>query len=236
MAHADPQAPATYYRLTPEIWAEIGEAYKRGATARKLAQRWKVSPSSIYRHARLGGWTKRDNAEAIARESVSEDAARVVVADARRGAMVEEIEAAFATISWDPDGTPADAAELGHLTLGASGIALQHGDYPRAREFARLAEAYFRIAPSIWPTLLTVTADAVINERYADSLFRLEPDEKNIVKERHWRLRAEALKKAAAADSAQRALRDKLAAYERAYGPAPGSQATPVDATELPLN
>lgn len=222
MANADPEAPATYYRLTPDIWAEIGEAYKRGATARTLAQRWKVSPSSIYRHAGAQGWTKRDNAELMARESMAEDAARTADVAERRAALDEAIAAVFATIAWDPDGTPADPAELGNLTLGVSGMALQHGDYPRAREFARLSELYFRIAPETWPTLLTVVADAVINEQYADRLFARGPDDKNKLKERHWRLRSEARKKADAEAVARRKMRDRLAAYEQRYGPLEG--------------
>jgi hypothetical protein len=77
------EAPPTYLRLSPASWAEVGEAYVNGATAKELAALWKTSPSSIYRHAGLEGWTKKARGDAVARAHV---AARRAEADERRTA------------------------------------------------------------------------------------------------------------------------------------------------------
>jgi hypothetical protein len=65
------EAPPTYLRLSPASWAEVGEAYVNGATAKELAALWKTSPSSIYRHAGLEGWTKKAQGDAVARAHVA---------------------------------------------------------------------------------------------------------------------------------------------------------------------
>jgi len=77
------ETPPTYFRLSPASWAEIGEAYRNGARAKELSALWKVSPGSIYRHAQVEGWTKKDHADDVARAHV---AARRAEADERRAA------------------------------------------------------------------------------------------------------------------------------------------------------
>lgn len=75
------ETPPTYFRLSEASWAEIGEAYRNGASAKELSALWKVSPGSIYRHAGAEGWTKKHHADAVARAHV---AARRAEAQARR--------------------------------------------------------------------------------------------------------------------------------------------------------
>jgi hypothetical protein len=67
MSRAVPEAPATHFRLSQDSWAQIAEAYRNGATARELAARWKVSPTTIYRYACRDGFTKKRDSDAIAR-------------------------------------------------------------------------------------------------------------------------------------------------------------------------
>lgn len=62
-----PNSHATHFRLSPESWVEILEAYRDGATARELAVRWKVAPGTIYRYVRERGFTKKANSDAVAR-------------------------------------------------------------------------------------------------------------------------------------------------------------------------
>lgn len=62
-----PNSHATHFRLSPESWVEILEAYQNGATAKELAARWKVAPGTIYRYVRERGFTKKANSDAVAR-------------------------------------------------------------------------------------------------------------------------------------------------------------------------
>lgn len=62
-----PNGHATHFRLSPESWQLILEAYRDGATAKELAAKWKVAPGTIYRYVRERGFTKKANSDAIAR-------------------------------------------------------------------------------------------------------------------------------------------------------------------------
>ena len=119
MTRAVPEAPATHFRLSEESWAEIAQAYRNGATARELAVKWKVSPTTIYRYACRDGFTKKANSDAIAR------------AHAR---MIEDEEAA------DLAGGGLVPADPPHATPGAlKQRALE--DMARAMAAGRVAEA-----------------------------------------------------------------------------------------------
>lgn len=83
MSKSHPDAPATWFRLSEASWAQIAEAYKNGATAAELGAKWKVSASSVYRHACKHGWTKKAHGDAVAREHA---AAFEAQADAARRA------------------------------------------------------------------------------------------------------------------------------------------------------
>lgn len=226
MANADPHAPATWFRLSPESWAKIGAAYKRGETAKRLAQRWKVSPSSIYRHASAEGWTKYDNGDDIARESVAADEARLKEADRREREERYEMERVFEPFMHDAEeGEFVDAAWLGHGALQASSLLLARGKPDEALKYARMAETYFRIAPQAQPLMLQYTVDALVSWSYANKLFEKKPGEFCIVKDKYWKhFAAECDREGARKDELDR-LRGDLRSYEAAYGPLPGSQA-----------
>lgn len=61
------EAPATHNRLGPETWEMVAEAYRHGATAKPVAAKWKVAPSSVYRQAAAMGAGKRAVGDARAR-------------------------------------------------------------------------------------------------------------------------------------------------------------------------
>jgi DNA invertase Pin-like site-specific DNA recombinase len=69
VGYAKADAPPTWYRLSEESWAEIRRGYPNGSTARELAARWRVSVSTIYRHACDEGWTKKKDGDAKARKA-----------------------------------------------------------------------------------------------------------------------------------------------------------------------
>lgn len=67
MSRSRPDTPPTWFRLSDASWAEIAAEYQNGATAAELARKWKVSPTSVYRHACKDGWTKKAGSDAVAR-------------------------------------------------------------------------------------------------------------------------------------------------------------------------
>ena len=127
----DPQA--TYLRLTPECWDMIGAAYMNGTTAKQLAVKWKVSPTSIYRHAGLVGWTKKAKSRRIAAEA----AAHAAAAADRPAPTPSEPE------PLDPLYQP---EEVVALALGAVARCLQTERYADAERMGRLAETMTRLA------------------------------------------------------------------------------------------
>lgn len=78
-----PNSHATHFRLSPESWIEILEAYQNGATAKELAARWKVAPGTIYRYVRERGFTKKANSDAVARAHAQAMADEEAAADLR---------------------------------------------------------------------------------------------------------------------------------------------------------
>jgi hypothetical protein len=133
VTRAHSEAPPTWYRLSEESWAEIREAYRGGATARELGARWRVSPTSIYRHACVGGWTKKASADALARAHAGEISAEEA-ADAAglTPAPAEPVEA-----------TPSAMRERAMRDLGR---ALAAGRYQEAQTLAKLVEQLGRLA------------------------------------------------------------------------------------------
>lgn len=67
MSKSHPDAPPTWFRLSEASWAEIAAEYRNGATAKELAHKWKVSPTTIYRRACADGFTKKADSDAVAR-------------------------------------------------------------------------------------------------------------------------------------------------------------------------
>lgn len=177
MTRAYVEAPATHFRLKPETWAEIAEEYRNGATAKDLAAKWMVAPSSVYRYACRDGWTKKKSGDARARaharmvdeEEAADKAMRPVGSRALKGLFLP------APVE-DPD--MGDAAALSKAALLASGRAMRGRLWNEAKALASLAESYARlagrmggtaIAPEKLPleTLLAVleNRDGVITKR-----------------------------------------------------------------------
>lgn len=90
--------------------------YLAGATARELARKYRTSPSSVYRHASAGGWTKQKLGDAVAR-------AHVVAADADLSMLA-----------------PPRPAQLAQAALASLSAALSSGRACDARALAGVAE------------------------------------------------------------------------------------------------
>jgi len=145
MTRAYVEAPATHFRLKPETWAEIAEEYRNGATAKDLAAKWMVAPSSVYRYACRDGWTKKGSGDARARaharmvdeEEAADRSMRPVGSRALKGLFLP------APVE-DPDA--GDAAALSKAALLASGRAMKGRLWNEAKALASLAESYARLA------------------------------------------------------------------------------------------
>lgn len=120
-----PNAHATHFRLSPESWLLILEAYREGATAKELAAKWKVAPGTIYRYVRERGFTKKANSDAIARAHAQ------MIADEEAADL-----AGGALIAADlPDATP---AALKRRALEDMARAMAAGRVVEADRLARL--------------------------------------------------------------------------------------------------
>jgi hypothetical protein len=154
------EAPPTWFRLSEASWAEIGEAYRNGATARELAALWKVSPSSIYRHACRAGWTKKGSADAVARAHAT---ARRVEADA--GLPVRARRADGVAASGPPPSS--DPAEMKAAALARLASAIHDG---RDHEALRLSALIQRL-----DRLIVTAADRPDTPGAADPAARSVP-------------------------------------------------------------
>jgi len=154
MTRAVPDAPATHFRLSDESWAEIAAAYRNGATARELAARWKVSPTTIYRYACRDGFTKKRGSDAIARahaEAIAEEEAADLAAREERALIDLDSDPAALRKQAMADmaralaaGRTAEADRLGRLILTldkVSGAAAREED-PAYSEFERNGVAF----------------------------------------------------------------------------------------------
>lgn len=148
MTRAYVEAPATHYRLSGETWAIIAEEYRNGATAKDVGAKWKVAPSSVYRHACQDGWTKKSMGDARARAharmvEAEEEASRALMPVGSRA-----LKGLFAPPKADhPDaGDPAALAKLATL---ASGRAMTGRLWAEARALAGLAESYGRLGQRV---------------------------------------------------------------------------------------
>jgi len=139
-----PDAPPTYYRLTEETWAEIVEEYKNGATARDLGAKWKVAPSSIYRHACKDGWTKKACGDARARAH-----ARLVEEEERAASALTPVGTRALKSLFQPAPASDPEAEnpgalMRQATL-AAGRAMRGRLWSEAQALAKLAESFSRL-------------------------------------------------------------------------------------------
>lgn len=204
MSRAIRDAPATYFRLAPESLAEIREAYRAGATAHALAIKWKVSPSTIYRHATLGGWQKKRDGDAISR-------AHARAFDQRENDAGDALCAYFDGI----DGAlGADAAKLGERALRASAQAMRQGAFAQGRLLAQMAETFYRIAPNQRDDMLTVAFRVATDDMYAQAFFTRDPDDDCPKKLGFWMHRAAQHKHRGAAIMERRRLEAKVSELE----------------------
>jgi len=135
----DPQA--TWNRHALESWAMIAEEYKAGATAKQLAVKWRVAPTSIYRHAYQEGWSKKAQAK------------RVAAAALERAEAAEEMELQLTVFAPEAASLPPLDEEAGtpeetrRLALAAAAQCLRRGRHAEAERLGRLAETLNRLIP-----------------------------------------------------------------------------------------
>jgi hypothetical protein len=145
MTRAYVEAPPTYYRLSDETWAIIGEEYRNGATAKDVAAKWKVAPSSVYRHACEDGWTKKTMGDARARAHARMVEEEEEASRALRPVGSRALKSLFAPGKAD-DPDSGDPAALAKLATLASGRAMTGRLWNEAKALAGLAESYARLA------------------------------------------------------------------------------------------
>jgi hypothetical protein len=175
------EAQPTWFRLSEDSWAEIREAYRNGATAKELAVRWKVSPSSIYRHAWEGGWSKKRSADGEARAH-----AAAIAEEERADQTRPDPEAGLFGPPGEGDAAMlADPAALAEQAMAASVRAMRARLFAEAEKLARLSEAYGRMAekrgaPAV--TIETIDLETLCdillnNDGRVTKRFRVDPDD-----------------------------------------------------------
>lgn len=173
MSKSHPDARPTWFRLSEASWAQVAEEYRNGATAAELGAKWKVSPTSIYRHACKNGWTKKAHGDAVAREHAAAFEAQAEAA--RRAALggagplpgelwltgdedadaeaLDAFDPAFAAASGRGASAPppppplsSDPSDLKAATLARLAAAIQSGRDQEALRLATLADRLTRLA------------------------------------------------------------------------------------------
>lgn len=144
MTEHSSETPPTYFRLSEASWAEIGEAYRNGATAKELSALWRVAPGSIYRHAGQEGWTKKASTDAVARAHVAarraqaEEGRRAAGAAPARARRADGVAAGGAPPSSDP-------AELKAAALARLASAIHDGRDHEALRLSALVQRLDRL-------------------------------------------------------------------------------------------
>ncbi|WP_332659712.1 hypothetical protein [Brevundimonas sp.] len=145
MTRAYVEAPATHYRLEPETWDIIAEEYRNGATAKDVGVKWKVAPSSVYRHACRDGWTKKSMGDARARAHARMVEEEEEAAQSLNPIGSRALKSLFAPgRADDPHG--GDPVALARLAAMASGRAMRGRLWAEAKALTALAESYQRMA------------------------------------------------------------------------------------------
>jgi len=136
--HPDDPKP-TWFRLSAESWAMIRTEYLNGATARALAKKYRVSPTSIYRHACQEGWTKEAMAEAVSRKSVADAEREVAEAAAAAKQRDDEMTLLVERIAAEEDASDI-AAAIERRALAQASAAMVQGRSKEAQALASMAE------------------------------------------------------------------------------------------------
>lgn len=181
MGRAQGDGPPTWFRLSEDSWAEIRREYQGGATARELSGRWRVSASSIYRHACEGGWTKKTDGDAAARanaRALSDEQAADEAAGwpgAKGGPLGPgAVAALFPPRISEALGEP--PALLREIALTAAGEAMRLGRLAEAQALAKLAEIYDRMAGRDPFSQLEIIYMAVCAPGWADRVMAVGGD------------------------------------------------------------
>ncbi|MEZ5955806.1 MAG: hypothetical protein R3C27_01150 [Hyphomonadaceae bacterium] len=136
--HPDDPKP-TWFRLSAESWAMIRTEYLSGATARTLAKKYRVSPTSIYRHACQEGWTKEAMAEAVSRKSVADAEREAAEAAAAAKQQHDEMTSLVERIAAEEDASDI-AAAIERRALAQASAAMVQGRSKEAQALASMAE------------------------------------------------------------------------------------------------
>ena len=158
----------TWFRLPEGAWALIREEYLAGATAKEIAAKWRVSPTSVYRHACQDGWTKERRGEAVFDRWREETEARV---EAQKLHIEEQAQAAQALAEErGPLLLPgqADPAAPGGSAGAVEAEVIRPEDAAR-QALVKSAEALVRISQA-HPELAAAPADAGSDEAEDDQV------------------------------------------------------------------
>jgi hypothetical protein len=201
MTYAHPGAPAHHFRLDAAAWAEIGKAYCAGATATALGLKWKVSPSTIYRQAKLRGWSKRVHASDLVRASHPPEPqgrvdygppGEVFAPDPRHF-----LDRYTACELFDP-------GFLAQVAGSASGGAMLTGQIADSFVLARVALAQAKLAKMRPQSVREIIFHALQDPEETDALFSAKRrDGEAELKDAYWRWRGEQMRREVAALEAE---------------------------------
>jgi len=124
----------------PGTRATSGRGDGNGALAKDVAAKWKVAPSSVYRHACRDGWTKKSMGDARARAHARMVEAEEEAARALHPVGTRALKNLFAPAPVD-DPEAADPAALARAATLASGRAMKGRLWNEAKALAGLAES-----------------------------------------------------------------------------------------------
>lgn len=159
MSKSHPDTPPTWFRLSEASWAEIAAEYRNGATAAELARKWKVSPTSIYRHACKDGWTKKADSDGVARAH-AEAHTKTASPTSNEIRRTDDAAADDAPLSTAP-------SDLRNAAMARLAAAIKDGRDHEALRLTTLADRLARLAAPEPPsaTSLAAASDGFDSER-----------------------------------------------------------------------
>lgn len=229
MPYSHPDTPATHFHLDEEAWAEIGAAYRAGASALALAVKWKVSRGTIYINMKKRGWSKKRDGGAFARASHPPSASPPSPAPEILPPEESGEEGATSVTEFvgphpdNPGFVPDPRWEIERLTAGemfepglvatlaasASGGAMVTGRYADAFVLAQIALAHAKLV-KLAPESTRAQVLALMQDRAAADAFfsHLRRDGEDEIKRAYWRWRRDE-------DIRIERMRDRIVALEK---------------------
>ena len=176
------KTPRTYFRLDEAAWIEVGAAYMAGATGAALAEKWRISPGTIYRQARLRGWSKRRDGSDYVRASHPPPAVVDGKADYGEPAPNFVPDPRF-MIERYTAGELFEPGVVAQIAASASGGAMMTGQYADAYVLAQIALTHARIVKLRPMSLRAALLELLQDRAMADEFFSFtrrdgEEDEK----------------------------------------------------------